>query len=81
MVAMPTPRPFHFVLVALCCWLSSCSGLVTNSVIEPAIGNLQQQTDIDLVCDGAPAYLLKIDSMLVSSPDSRNEPGSMSSKL
>lgn len=71
MVALLTPRPFHFVLVALCCWLSSCSGMVTNSVIKPAIGNLQQQTDIDLVCDGAPAYLLMIDSMLVSSPNSR----------
>lgn len=36
--------------------------------MRPAIGNLQQQTDIDLVCEGAPAYLLMIDSMLVSSP-------------
>lgn len=71
MVALPALRPFHLVLVALCSLLSSCSGLVTNSVIEPAIGNLQQQTDIDLVCDGAPAYLLMIDSMLVSSPESR----------
>lgn len=72
MVALPTPRPLSLVLVVLCCWLSSCSGLITNSVIQPAIGNLQQQTDIDLVCEGAPAYLLMIDSMLVSSPNSRN---------
>ncbi|MFW2365206.1 MAG: TRAP transporter TatT component family protein [Desulforhopalus sp.] len=71
MVPMPTSRPFPLVLAVLCFWLSSCSGLITNSVIEPAIGNLQQQTDIDLVCEGAPAYLLMIDSMLVSSPDSR----------
>lgn len=68
---MPTSRPLAFVMVVLCFWLSSCSGLITNSVIEPAIGNLQQQTDIDLVCEGAPAYLLMIDSMLVSSPDSK----------
>lgn len=36
--------------------------------MRPVVGNLQQQTDIDLVCEGAPAYLLMIDSMLVSSP-------------
>lgn len=39
--------------------------------IRPAIGNIQQQTDLDLVCEGVPAYLLMIDSMLVSSPKSR----------
>lgn len=39
--------------------------------MRPAIGNLQQQTDIDLVCEGAPAYLLMIDSLLVSSPKNR----------
>jgi hypothetical protein len=38
--------------------------------MRPAIGNLQQQTDVNLVCEGAPAYLLMIDSMLVSSPKS-----------
>ena len=53
----------------LCCGLSSCAGLLTSTVIKPAIGNLQQQQDIALVCDGAPAYLLMLDSMLVSSPD------------
>ena len=57
-------------LLGLCFCLSSCSSLVTTA-IRPAIGNLQQQTNIDLVCEGAPAYLLMIDSMLVSSPDSR----------
>jgi hypothetical protein len=36
--------------------------------MRPTIGNLQQQTDIALVCEGAPAYLLMIDSLLVSSP-------------
>lgn len=71
MVALPKPRFLPLGLAALCCWLSSCSGLITNSVIQPAIGNLQQQTDIELVCEGAPAYLLMLDSMLVSSPDSR----------
>jgi hypothetical protein len=59
------------LILLLCTCLSSCSNLITKTVIEPAIGNLQQQTNIDLVCDGAPAYLLMIDSMLVSSPENR----------
>jgi TRAP transporter T-component len=67
-------RPFPSLLPAiwllcLCCGLSSCAGLITGTVIKPAIGNLQQQQDIDLVCEGAPAYLLMLDSMLVSSPE------------
>lgn len=37
--------------------------------MQPTIGNLQQQTNVDLVCEGAPAYLLMIDSMLVPSPN------------
>jgi hypothetical protein len=63
------PRPVCVILLCFC--LSSCSSLLTTTVIQPAIGNLQQQTNIDLVCAGAPAYLLMIDSMLVSSPESR----------
>ncbi len=59
------------VLIWFCICLSSCSSLVTTA-IRPAIGNLQQQTNIDLVCAGTPAYLLMLDSMLVSSPDNRD---------
>lgn len=58
-----------FCLFCLACGLSACAGLITGTVIKPAIGNLQQQQDIDLVCEGAPAYLLMLDSMLVSSPE------------
>lgn len=58
-------------IILLCFCLSSCSSLLTTSTIQPAIANLQQQTNIDLVCSGAPAYLLMIDSMLVSSPENR----------
>jgi len=43
--------------------------LLITTAIRPAIGNLPQQTNIDLVCAGTPAYLLMIDSMLVSSPN------------
>jgi CMP-N-acetylneuraminic acid synthetase len=49
--------------------LSSCSSLLTSTVIEPAMSNLQQQSDLDLVCEGAPAYLLMIDSLLANSPE------------
>jgi hypothetical protein len=38
--------------------------------MEPTVDNLQKQTDLDLVCEGAPAYLLMIDSMIASDPDS-----------
>jgi len=65
-------RPLLLVLlIGFYFCLSSCSSLVT-SAIRPAIGNLQQQTDINLVCEGSPAYLLMIDSMLVSSPDNHD---------
>lgn len=55
--------------LALLFFMSSCSSLLTT-MIEPTIGNLQKQTDLDLVCEGAPAYLLMIDSMIASDPDS-----------
>ena len=62
------PRPLFIVLIGFYFCLSSCSSLLVTTFIQPTIGNLQQQTDVDLVCEGAPAYLLMIDSMLVSSP-------------
>lgn len=64
-------QPLFLALICLGCGLSSCSKLITTAV-RPAIGNLQQQTNIDLVCAGTPAYLLMLDSMLVSSPDDRD---------
>ncbi len=73
MSARPFPSFLPLVgLVCLCCGLSSCASLITGTVIKPAIGNLQQQQDIELVCEGAPAYLLMLDSMLVSSPESQD---------
>lgn len=49
--------------------LVGCTALLTSTVVQPAVANLQQQTDLHLVCEGAPAYLLLLDSMLVSAPD------------
>jgi hypothetical protein len=73
MFARLYPTLFTLIrLFCLCCGLSSCASLLTSTVIKPAIGNLQQQQDIALVCEGAPAYLLMLDSMLVSSPDNED---------
>lgn len=70
MLTRPAARSLASLLVIiLCCGLSSCARILTGTVIKPAVGNLQQQEDIALVCEGAPAYLLMLDSMLVSSPD------------
>lgn len=73
MLARPLPRLLAILVLAVfCCGLSSCARLLTGTVIKPAVGNLQQQEDIALVCEGAPAYLLMLDSMLVSSPESED---------
>ena len=73
MSARPFSTRLHLIwLLFLSCGLSSCAGLLTTTVIKPAIGNLQQQQDIELVCEGAPAYLLMLDSMLVSSPENQD---------
>ncbi len=42
--------------------------MLVCSVMAPAIVNLQQQTDIDLVCEGTPAFLLMLDGMIASDP-------------
>lgn len=72
MAARPFSPGVLPVLFLLCCSLASCSRLITGTIIKPTIGNLQQETDIQLVCEGAPSYLLMLDSMLVSSPDNRD---------
>ncbi|MCB2182860.1 MAG: TRAP transporter TatT component family protein [Desulfobulbaceae bacterium] len=49
--------------------LPGCTSLVVSSLVEPAMENLQQQDDLELVCEGAPAFLLMVDSMLVGHPE------------
>ncbi len=66
------PGSLLILVLAISLFLTSCTGLLTDTVIKPAIGNLQQQTDINLVCEGAPAYLLMLDSMLANSPDNED---------
>lgn len=50
---------------------SGCASLMVQSAVAPAVDNLQYQADLELVCDGAPAYLLLLDSLLVKEPDNR----------
>jgi hypothetical protein len=49
--------------------ISGCTRMIVGSIMQPTVDNLQQQTDLELVCDGTPAFLLMIDSMLASDPD------------
>ena len=51
---------------------TSCTSLITTMAIEPAVSNLQKQSDIDLVCEGAASYLLMIDSLIESDPVNKN---------
>lgn len=59
------------LLLLLTLLLGSCTGFLTNQLLGPISGNLQQQTDINLVCEGTPSYLLMLDAMLASNPDSK----------
>ncbi len=47
---------------------TSCTSLITSFAIKPAVSNLQKQSDVDLVCEGAASYLLMIDSLIESDP-------------
>ena len=52
-------------------FLTSCTALLNTTVINPAVGNLQRQSDIDLVCEGSSAYLLMIDSLIEGNPENK----------
>ena len=56
------------VLLAFLSTLNGCTRIVIGSFMRPTMDNLQRQTDIDLVCEGTPAFLLMIDSMVASAP-------------
>ena len=51
--------------------VEDCTSLITSVAIKPAVSNLQKQSDIDLVCEGASSYLLMIDSLIESDLDSK----------
>ncbi len=48
---------------------SGCTSLVVTPLVDPLAQSLQQQTDLELVCDGTPAFLLMIDGFVDSDPD------------
>lgn len=57
------------VLLAMVAVLSQgCASLVIPPMVGPVVKNLNRQADLELVCDGAPSYLLMLDSLLVSDP-------------
>ena len=61
--------PLAAVLVAVTVLSQGCASLVIPPMVGPVVKNLNRQADLELVCDGAPSYLLLLDSLLVSNPD------------
>ena len=67
-------RPSRFLSTLVLCsmlLLSGCTSLLTTTIIKPTVGNLQHQQDVELVCEGAAAYLLMIDSLIEGNPTNR----------
>jgi len=68
-------RPGMFFITALLfsisSLLTSCTSLLTTTMINPAVNNLQKQSDIELVCEGSPSFLLMVDSLLESNPQNK----------
>ena len=58
-------------LLGLVLLTTSCTSLITSMAVKPAVSNLQKQSDIDLVCEGASSYLLMIDSLVESDPKNK----------
>jgi hypothetical protein len=63
---------FLIALFLIAFWGTGCSSLVkkaTTPLIESLSKSVNKQNDIELVRDGAPAFLLMIDGFVESSPD------------
>ena len=56
-------------LFAVAVLSQGCASLVIAPMAGPVLKNLNRQADLELVCDGAPSYLLLLDSLLVSEPE------------
>jgi hypothetical protein len=57
------------VLFAVAVLSQGCASLMITPMVGPVVKNLNRQADLELVCDGAPSYLLLLDSLLVSEPE------------
>ncbi|MEM7097576.1 MAG: TRAP transporter TatT component family protein [Pseudomonadota bacterium] len=65
-------RPWLLSIVLICVALSGCSSLVssvTQSFAEDLSSAILDNEDIAMVRDGAPAYLILVDSLVARSPD------------
>lgn len=45
-----------------------CASIMVPAVMDPLVNGLPYEEDLQLVCDGAPSYLLMLDSLLVARP-------------
>ncbi len=68
----PLPTVLFCLLIGCSLLCGGCASILTGTVIKPAVGNLQRQQDVDLVCEGAAAYLLMIDSLIESNQSNRD---------
>ncbi len=59
------PGAGYLLVIAFFSWAVACSPINLSSLVA----NLNRQTDLDLVCDGAPAYLLMLDSLIACDPE------------
>ena len=59
--------------LALCVMLGGCASLVssvTERLAEDLSSSILDNDDLDVVRDGAPAYLIMLDALLRSNPES-----------
>ena len=74
--SLATPRPAWVrTLLAPLVFLvlfSGCTSLVVQELMDPLSLSLEQQTDLQLIDDGAPALLLLIDGLISTDPDNRD---------
>jgi hypothetical protein len=63
-------KPWQLPILGLSLLLSGCAALVVNSATDTLSAAILDQTDPQLVAEGAPAYLLLLDGMIQTSPDS-----------
>ena len=60
-----------FIVSAVVLTLFSCSTMI-KGVTESLVGGVMQQKDMRLIEDGAPAYLLIIESLIFNNPENRD---------
>ncbi len=65
-------RISHLAMLAACCLTSGCASLMSSAasgLADNLSAAMLNQNDPDIVRDGAPAYMLLLDSFLEGSPD------------